>query len=442
MVTMDKDKIDWKDVLLVLVPAVMAYFIRTAIKSSQHYYMNIDSYYYLSRISDGVVGNEFLIDFGNVIGPYWLEIFLATVSIWTVVLLYFVLRIDFSWKTSFFTTILFAISPMVFFNNQFGIIDKNPLALFMIILIMGLMRIRIPEYYRFGVLVLMLFTFMYIWAGAAAMIVLLLFYVLILFIKEKNMPGIAMGIGGILLMIWLGYGSIQTLLSSSTHGLVSELMPIWNVGLWFGDYFVIIMIYLFIIMAHKKKKIDFKPYTFEVLGFFIFLIATIFVFRLHVYLLPFAYYLLAVFFENIKVEKEVMKHWSLICLAAALMLTSLPVYARQPIMNDVLLEAISYINDQDTDCIIGVWDSGHMYDYYSPKQVLYSADSRYYKDQVNYLVYGNKTNCSIIYSDRDVRALQFMLISNGIRMNETDFWILQTNSTDVHFGSYHVKMEV
>jgi hypothetical protein len=361
-------------------------------------------------------------------------------SVWTVVLLYFVLRIDFTRITAFITTLLFAVSPMVFFNNQFGMIDKNPLALFMIILIIGLLRMNIPEMWRFGILVLMLFAFLYMWSGAVAMIVLLLLYALILFIKEKNMPGIGIAISGLLLIGLVGYANLHTLLASQTKSLVSELMPIWNIGLWFGDYFVIIMVYLFLVM--KYKQIDFSGYGFEVLGFFLFLVATIFVFRLHIYLISFTYFMLAVMIQKVKVDKEMVKHGFMFLLFLLMVVPSVPIYARQPVMNDDLLEAITYVNAQDTDCIVGVWDSGHIYDYYSPKQVLYSADSRYYKDQVNYLVYGNKTNCSIIYSDRDVKALQFMLISDGIRMNETDFWILRTNSTDVNFGRYHVKTEV
>ena len=89
--------------------------------------------------------------------------------------------------------------------------------------------------------------------------------------------------------------------------------------------------------------------------------------------------------------------------------TSWKIYYQQPIMNDAIKQSIEYIDTLPTKCIAGVWSLGHIYQYYTTKEVLFKATSSDYNKQLDYFVYGNEsTDCSIILSDDDMKALLYM----------------------------------
>ena len=57
-----------------------------------------------------------------------------------------------------------------------------------------------------------------------------------------------------------------------------------------------------------------------------------------------------------------------------------------------------------------MWDSGHIFKYYvRDKKVLYKASPGLWRRQLDTFVDGKPTDCTIFYSDRDVKALAYML---------------------------------
>jgi len=415
------------DCLYLFIIMFVGFLLRYFIYIKQKYIMNIDSYAYLYRIKEiaNWKGREFLIDIGKLLGENGFIIFLMVVSILSLGLFYILCRRYTTKTASLIAGILFAISPLVFFNNQFGITDKNVPTIFMIILCMLLYSIK-NRIIRFITLIPALLFFRYVWSGWYAMFILIFagFAFESILRKELRMT-LVYGIISVIGFI-LGWCRFYSLVEPVNRHLISELSPIWNLPP-FAEYIVIIIVWILMftkLRLEKKNTEKLIKYVFLYIGLILTFFYMCFVFRINIYFIIFLYLWVAILLDDLK-YRWMIKSLYVIGIFSLIIFLSVNIYMREPEMNDGLKEVMDYVNNLEYDCIVGLWDMGHIYQYYAPdKNVYYSASANNYKEQLEYMVYGNKsTNCIIIYSDEDLDALNYMLVFENENISKEEYWV-------------------
>jgi hypothetical protein len=428
-----------KDVGLALLVTIVGFAVRFFIRLQQNYYMNYDSYAYLNVANTGVLRNEFvLINYiAKYLGIYYTDLLLWGITCLTFILFYALCRIYTNKFSSFLASLFFAISPLVFFNNQFGIFDKNVYSLFMIILIMFFMfKTEGKRWINNTILFLLIGLFAFMWQGFWAIALIYLAYLLIesLVLNKIDHTGYLLVI--MLSLLYAGQKTLYGLVVNSGRVLTSELAPIYYVGL-FSEYLVMILVYIFLLTKLRIEKNDKEKllkYLPIYIGFLISFFAMVAVFRLNIIFLPFLYLGFAMMLNEFDYKWQ-WKTLFYLVLVAFVVLTSLNLYNKDPVVNDDMIAAIDYMNTQDTNCIVGLWDKGYIYQYYSDKKVLYKGASGQWKEQLDYMVYGNQTDCSIIYSDNDIKALEWMMKQH--RLNSPNTWLIKV-LPHTTFGKYYV----
>lgn len=420
-----------KDFLYIIFIGFLTLIVRAVVYLKQKYFIGLDTYAYLNPTNSY---DEFmhLIRHLGVVNMVFL---LCIISILTSILFYFTCRQKANRTYSFMASILFSISPLVFMNNQFGLVDKNIPSLFMIIL--GIYFIlRYDGWKRIILLIPYFIIFSYVWEGWFGFLVLIAIYYFFKGILDKTnwiiITGILIGI----ITLILGYGKFRALTNPTDWNLISELNPIWNVGI-FADYLFIAIIWVLVftkIRLDKEYPEKIKNNLFLYIGFIFTFIFTIFIFRMNIFMLPFLYIWVAIFFEEFEYN-EGIKIIVFAILLGFILLAGNNVYKTEPYMNDNLKEALNYVDTLPTKCLIGIWDKGHIYDYYTNKTIPYRATAGSFQSQVDYMVFGNQTNCSIIYDQRDLKALNYMLIYLGKNISIEDYWIIKNNQTTKVFGN-------
>jgi hypothetical protein len=190
------------------------------------------------------------------------------------------------------------------------------------------------------------------------------------------------------------------------------------------DYLIIVFAYLGIILIMRKYKAFWYNHTKEICLFFYFLIATIFVFRISIFLMVLSYLMLAIILHNMYFNPKWLKMVAWTILIFLIALPSISDYQTKSFITRSLVLASDYTRSQDTHCIIGMWDKGHFYEFWTIKTALYKATPNAYKDMLDYMVYGKPTNCSIIYSNQDLKGIMYMNKS----LNYSDIYVYNTNT--------------
>lgn len=446
MVTMGKhNKISF-DVLNILLLMLVTTVVRMVVFTGQKYFMNIDTYAYLSFISSGINKNiEFMRFAGSYLGITGMLFFLMSISILTTGLFYILVRRYVKdLNASFIASFMFAVSPMVFFNNQFGIIDKNVLTLFMIILIMLLMTIK-NNTKRIIALIPAFSFFAYVWHGWYGMLVLVFIYYVIDGIIAKNKLSWFVGFIGIVIGMIFGYDKFKGITIPSDWHLISELNPIWNIGL-LSEYLIIVIVWILMFTMIRTTKHDIvsvRKYLFLYVGTIVMFFYMCFIFRINIFFWGFLYLWVGIFYEKLEYAWK-YKYLSAILIVLFVMLTSTNMYFREPVMNDGIMETVNYINTLNTTCIINVWSLGHIYDYYTDKEVYFKASAGTFKNQLDIMVWHNINTydkCTIVWSDTDVDALAFMIAYLKNDTKREDYYINKIDydwNTSYHNISYYV----
>ena len=117
------------------------------------------------------------------------------------------------------------------------------------------------------------------------------------------------------------------------------------------------------------------------------------------------------------------------------------------VMNDTIKDTMDYVNTLPNDCIVSMWSYGHIYQYYTDKKVLFRASSHTYKEQLDYLVYGNKTSdCVYIWNSLDIKGFDYMVKYGNVPfINTSDYYINKITPDKVFNNSkeiYYVKAGV
>jgi len=375
------------------------------------YPLDGDGFYFLKLIRDKSFGNEFMTNFGYFLGEQNIRIFLSIIVILSIILFYFLMRLYISRKYSFITTLFLGLSPIIFTNTYFGMVDKNIPSIFMIILILFItkkfqdnLKIQIP------LIIISLAIFYYIWVGAILFILFYGLYYLIIFKNVKMKLLIVLFL--IITFFKYGLGILKYFTISPDKNTISELLSIWNIRPY-TEYIIIIIAYiLLILILRHRKKIFLKLFTHETLFFFLTLIGMIFVFRISLYAMISIYLMFGIMLEYFKINDKIKTYTSYVILFL-IIITSFNIYNVNLLYNPVIEEASLYMNEQNTTCVIGLWSKGSIYEYFTNKTALFKNSIGDYKSFIDYFKYGKENNCSMIWSDSDLKALEYMLIKDN-----------------------------
>lgn len=435
MVVLEVKKVLQEFIIAIGIMAI-GFILRFLMFNTYKYPVDIDPYMFLRDIKSGIVDNSFMLQAGHVFGTTGIVYFMMVISILCIGIFYWLCRLWMKRSYAIISSIFFALSPLLFINTKFWFIDKNIPTLFMILTILLIMTL-FKSWQRILLLILSFGVFYFVWEGWVYLAVVILIYYLIESIinRTKFMYfNISATVILISILIYLYNGILYTLINPVEKILTSELNPIWNLEP-FAE--MLIMIFVFILVftklrIDKKDKTKLNQYLFLYIGFIVTLFSFVYIFRMNILFIPFLYLWFGIVLEELEYDfwKKIM---FVIMIGLFIFGTSWKVYYQQPIMNDAIKESIDYINTLPTDCIAGVWSLGHIYQYYTDKNVLFKATSFGYDKQLDYFVYGNSTtSCSIILSGDDMKALNFMTkYIKGNEINITNFKVMNRNPDKV-----------
>ena len=403
-------------IILVSIGFALRYFVYTFYK----YPMDIDTYYFLRIIRDHIPGTSFMFTVNEVM------IFYMVISLLSIFFFYQMCRLYTLRFSSFVATLFFALSPLLFFNNKFSFIDKNAPSILMIIFFLTTFKVY-KGMARVLLVTGILFMFAWIWEGWVYLIPIIIIYLIIYLMYNKIKYGnhlIILCLLGITGIVVYYFNRILVLINNRDRMLISELNPIWNVGV-FAEYLIIVLVFLYVFTKIRIDKVDknkINEYLFLYVFFIITFFSMCFMFRLNIFLLPILYLWFAIMIEDME-YKTWIKVIVLIFIGLFVFGTSWKIYMQPPLMNDGIKDAMDYINTLPTDCVIGVWSLGHIYQYYTNKTVMYKATAAGYNEQIDYLIRGNTTNCTLIYSEEDIKALEYMMKYDKINISKENYYI-------------------
>lgn len=428
-----------REFILVSVCLVIGWMIRYFIYSSQNFLMNVDSYYYVTKIKDGVYTFKFIDYLGHLFGVEGLIHILMLITILSIPLFYYTCRQYTGFKGAFIGTIGYALSPLVFFNNQFGILDKNIPSLFMIILIVGLFG-RYKGLSRIISLVFSLGIFYFIWDGWIGILGLIIVSYLVEMLIDKKYKILLPFIIVSPVLGYFAFNRFLQLVKDMNIRFISELNPIWNIG-FFWEYIIIGIIWILVFTKIKLEKYDsdkIKKYLFLYTSFIITFFAMCFVFRMNIFFLPFLYIWFAIIFDDLEYN-WIRKFTFFGILILIIVSFSFNMYQREPVMNQDILNAMDYVNNiNDSNCIISNWDMGVIYDAYTDKHVAHRASASGFETEINELVYGSNESCIIIWDNHTINVLNYQLIYLGEDINISDYYIKIYENESIIFGDTRV----
>lgn len=365
------------------------------------YPLDADSFLYLRNARDHFASNSYLYVLGNW-GEKGIVLWLCAFSILAIILFYILCTSYTNSKNSLIASILFAVSPIIFLNTYFGIIDKNVISIvvFLTILLGSRIEKKLNKYLCWTAGMLLFYV---VWEGWLIVFTFLVIYIMY---ENKDKKWIFLSIIPFMIVLFFKMRTLYNYVFHEPDGhFINELHPIWSVFPYI-EYILIVFVYLIIILLirHSKKE-AMNTYSFEILSFFYFIVGMILVFRISILTMPVIFLWTAIIMGN---SEDQRIYYFIAGIFFLIVIGSMNLYNMQPMNDDGLMKAIEYTNIQKTNCLIGLWDKGYIYQYYSNKSVFFSAVPDNYKLQIDYLGNGNKTDCSVIVSNRDYKALSYM----------------------------------
>ena len=428
------------EIFLILLPVISGLAIRHFVYSTQNFFMNADSYYYIDKINDGIHGFNFMEHFGYLFGIDGLHHILIFLSIFSIIMFYYMCRQYTSIEGSFIATLLYSISPLIFFNTQFGMLDKNIPSIFMIIFIIAIMGRFKVWWHKLILLILSFSVFAFIWDGWIGMLAIVALYYIIKSIINKNYKILMILFFISIPSLYMAYNRFIRLAGNMNIKFISELNPVWNIG-FFWEFIIIAIVWIFIITKIKLEKYDknkIDKYLFVYVGFIFTFIVTCFVFRFNILFLPFLYLCSGIIFTDLEYS-DIKKFLVLSLLIIPVFVFSTDIYMREPIMNQDIENAMDYVNTiNDSNCIISNWDMGVIYDAYTNKSVVHRASAGSYEMEIDELVKGSNKSCIIIWDNHTIDSLKYILYHLGEDINTSEFYIKYYENESVKFGNTKV----
>lgn len=378
--------------------SLFAVLFRAVIGYFKPYFIGIDGYYYLlNTVSPEPLSSEVMSWMLNYsIG--WTTFLLIIAMFLTFLLSYLIARHYLNRKESLIAQALFSFSALVFLNTQFFMYDKNILSLYFIMTI----YYSIIKKWNIAAF-LSIIVFSLVWKGSIIMFIIFILYSILYF--KKLYQRLFLFFSLILLSI-TGISYFPIL--NNTKSLIQETMFLWQTYLY-PEYIIIFAVIMFILLYHAVKKFntgkffDNKDDYFLIGYFIVFSIMTIYMFRFIIFLLPVMYIVYILYARKLYFSY----YWIAAVCAVLLIIASFNVYTSPSTANDAMVAAVLYANRYETDCLIGDWGKGHIYQFYSNKNVLYKGSAGHVKEQIDYMLRGNETDCVLIWEDRDIITTKY-----------------------------------
>ena len=379
----------WIILLCGVILRVATYMFARIRGADSFYFLN----YYNLRDVNTVIGYHF--------GIEYMPFVLLGILILTWVLFYSILKEMIDSKLIRLTIFGFlVVSPITFVYTYIGNLDRGMLELFLFTLIIYL---NIKNW-RITSIIVTLIGYFFVWPGflIITMILLSAEFIYQVVLKKKYFYGI---LGLPLSYLIVTFFPKYSVYMSENMSIIAELQPLWHGGL-----IIELLFYFFILAAIAGNLRDLKERKYFILSawFCSSFIAAIFIQRMFVLTLIPMFILLGISLAKIKETKK--GTYIAIGLMAFFVFASLPVYTYKSYNVNEITEVMEYIDTLPTTCILSMWDSGHLYNYYSNKTILYEASPPKNMDQIyNYLVYGTYNNklaeCTILLCKRDIKGL-------------------------------------
>ena len=390
-------------------------------------YTNIDSYAYLNVYETGEYFDNTALSFSlKNNGLLMTRIFIGYMIIVSILIFYIICRKFSSHNISLLCTSMFSLSPMMLEHLNFTILDKNPFVIFFTLLLLGCIFYRL---YFYG-FISSIFLF-WSWQGSIYIFIVLLIVMSLYFLYKEYYCYTLITYFTIFSGMMLYYDKLVFITSnfSPEKELINQTRNIFHIAPKFELLLLILMfIIIFVyfvddeIFNYHFKNISFN--NFLLFGCFIIsFLGFAYMYRLNFLFVIFLYIMLSLFLEH---YRDLVIPF-IIGFIIIMGLSYGSYYPRELYSNN-LIEAVNYADSTAElygyDCIVSNWGYGHIYQYLSNKTVLYRGHPTDIGGMFDYLVYGNKTDCVLIYTDEDIKYL--MYVSDVMDYNITDIQILTT----------------
>ena len=389
--------------LMLCISAIIIRFI-----TSHNFKANIDSYFY-ARFEFIGQPFDFLSYCISYLGITITACIIIIFFIGSIIFILFILKCDMI--HALFCLGIFLFMPLSFINTRFTF-DKNIIVMFLLIWFCY----SLIERKHIISIIIILFT-MFIWKGFPMMVFILLYCLLWDYFIENIPDKINLLIIFICCVIFLLM--IKTfivgflILTSFMQGIalnkfILETQSFLQYGFFPEILLIMVIIYDFIRSYSYVQKSQLKFLLLTIILF----CCSLYAFRLWIFVIPFLIYSCS----KITYAKSFL--YVVILISA---LFYIPAYNYVPYDDNNIQNAMSYINRQNTSCIINDWGQGHIYQYYTNKNVYYKGHPSNYKDAINILWNGKNTECSIIWKDRDIITMSGFSNYTDIQLNDIPY---------------------
>jgi hypothetical protein len=291
-------------------------------------------------------------------------------------------------------------SGLVFTHLKPYYIDKDIIIFFLWSCFIMFYYLRLKYYFVPAILMIP------IWRGSLGFILIFLFieFIIIRKYREYNTWIKIILVNLIVMCGVIYYRAVNFIFDPG----ITETMSIFSMQFFFENViiaFLIVMGYCF------RNKIDKRILIYGLIGFILYAC----MFRMNLFMLPFIIILFGEVYNALKPIKYFMISLMIINIV---FIASTNGYTGTHFMNDNIKHAIDLVNSQNTTCLVNDWGYGNIYQYYTNKTVTYRGHpfEKTINEEIGYLFYGNKTECSIIYKKSDIEYLKYMAYVRNITL--------------------------
>jgi len=405
---------------------------------------NIDSYYYLQfykKILSPSFHSGGLIEYIM----YYMPLIMYLFPFINGYLLYKILRRFTGFKISLIAGVLFVIDPIIHFNQQFGLYDKNSLVIFSFLLIMNILFLKQFKWKIISISLLILSVF-FAWFSWEGWVIVLMFIFIPFgianifesFFEKKVGIRSQIFVGSVVTILVLSiYGVIKYMSYFENFIYIREMWPVvFNLsGVWFA-YFMFLITYT-TIKIRQGKHIEMLCNHFYWLFVFNFF-AGFFIYRFLIFTAISFYLLLGFAFFT---EKNTIFFKSFMTILIFFMLLSAPFYTGDRYDDCNIKETILFAQQHNKTCLVSDWGKGHMYSYYTRQ-----LDVRYkgHPDKENMLRDFTNYDWDCIYIlDHDDRIVLDAMFNNESlildKMDKVEYLNYEKNKTTCGFTVYYVS---
>jgi len=396
-----------------------------------------DTFHFLKSCVDHTGSGLFIYDicnFVNVIGLKWI---MFIIGLLIIPLFYLFARMILQHRLfANYTTMLLIVTPTFFFWTQWNFIDKNIPAFFWLIVIYMIVLSRdLKEKWQIPLLFIACAGLIYAWDGGWFGCLLGLVIMIIKYWKKYKYYILLFGIITLILFSQKFIHLVKFIFSTERF-LIAEMMSPLLLPLTFERILFLLSPLILIFISEIRLRYN----KHLILLFLINYMAYIINYRFFIHIIPLFLVLLGLTL-TIKSHKYGQKKIANIFLV--LMITQLsfaiPAMHHKGEMSDSMVPIFEFINELPNECLVSVWDKGHMFHYYTNKQIMYKASAGRYKEQLDIFINGKDTDCIIVFNQDDLESIETMAKYDKITTPIIDYKIFDKETNNKLIEGYMIQ---